>query len=314
VLVVRGLERAIGISGNDPPVLQDLNFIRDAYKTSVPRPMLFILPNCTVTRLAKFAPDFWAWRAGVFQFKTTEKTRNEAMTVLEPELANRLYHEPVSRERIDTLERLLMEYHPSGQVIASDHVGAYSDILHQLGVAYLSQKEPIKASEYLIDAFKLAEQQQNLALQARVKSDLGEASKQQSQYQQAIDVYQQSLEIQRQIGDRNGEANSLGNLGAAYSSLGEYERAIEFYQQSLEIQRQIGDRKGEANSLGNLGAAYGSLGEYERAVEFYQQSLEITRQIGDRSGEASSLINLGNAYYSLEGAYLGFRGVHLYGQ
>jgi hypothetical protein len=38
VLIVRGLERAIGVTGNDPPVLQDLNFIRDAYKTSVPHP------------------------------------------------------------------------------------------------------------------------------------------------------------------------------------------------------------------------------------------------------------------------------------
>ncbi|MEC4982658.1 MAG: tetratricopeptide repeat protein, partial [Oscillatoria sp. PMC 1076.18] len=92
---------------------------------------------------------------------------------------------------------------------------------------------------------------------------------------------------------------SLTSLGNAYNSLGEYRRAIEFQQQSLEIFRAIGDRRGEANSLGNLGNAYDSLGEYQRAIDFYQQSLEIFRAIGDRGGEATSLNNLGSAYYSL---------------
>ncbi|MGI2909842.1 tetratricopeptide repeat protein, partial [Tolypothrix sp. VBCCA 56010] len=68
--------------------------------------------------------------------------------------------------------------------------------------------------------------------------------------------------------------------GNAYNSLGQYQRAIEFLQQSLEISREIGDRNGEGASLGNLGNAYNSLGQYQRAIEFLQQSLEISREIG----------------------------------
>ncbi len=64
---------------------------------------------------------------------------------------------------------------------------------------------------------------------------------------QAIEYYEQGLEIDREIGDRNnGEAAALGSLGLAYDSLGQYQRAIDFHQQSLEIQREIGDRKGES--------------------------------------------------------------------
>ena len=85
------------------------------------------------------------------------------------------------------------------------------------------------------------------------------------------------------------------NLGLAYDSLGDYPRAIDFYQQSLAIDREIGDRNGEAKSLGNLGTAYDSLGDYPRAIDFQQQSLAITREIGDRNGEANSLGNLGIA-------------------
>ncbi len=128
---------------------------------------------------------------------------------------------------------------------------------------------------------------------------LGNAYDALGEYQRAIDFHQQSLEISRNIGDRNDDGNSLGNLGNAYDSLGEYQRAIDFHQLSLEIFRDIGDRNGEGKSLNNLGIAYDSLGEYQRAIEFLQQSLDISREIGDRNGVGNSLNNLGNAYDSL---------------
>ena len=64
---------------------------------------------------------------------------------------------------------------------------------------------------------------------------------------------QQSLDIAKEIGDRNSEGKSLMNLGIAYSSLGQYQQAIEFYQQSLDIAREIGDRNLEAIAWFNLG-------------------------------------------------------------
>ena len=129
--------------------------------------------------------------------------------------------------------------------------------------------------------------------------NLGNAYYSLGQYQKAIDFHQQYLEISREIGDRLGEAASLGNLGNAYHSLGQYQKAIDFYEQSLEIEREIGNPQGEAISLGNLGNAYDSLGQYQKAIDFHQQYLEISREIGDRLGEANSLGSLGNVYHSL---------------
>ncbi|MEM6435697.1 MAG: tetratricopeptide repeat protein [Cyanobacteria bacterium P01_D01_bin.115] len=120
-----------------------------------------------------------------------------------------------------------------------------------------------------------------------------------SQFQAAIMSWEQALELYRQIGDRQWEANSLGNLGITYRNLGSYRRAIDYLEQTLTITREIGDRQGEANSLGNLGLAYDSLGDYRRAIDFQEQSLAIKREIGDRQGEAHSLGNLGLAYASL---------------
>ncbi len=118
-------------------------------------------------------------------------------------------------------------------------------------------------------------------------------------YAKAIEYHQQSLVIAREIKNRKGEGNSLGNLGNAYFSLGDYTKAIEYYQQSLAILREIKDRLSEGNALGNLGVAYQYLGDYAKAIEYQQQRLAIAREIKDRQGEGAALGNLGIAYKSL---------------
>jgi CHAT domain-containing protein len=118
-------------------------------------------------------------------------------------------------------------------------------------------------------------------------------------YDKALEFQLQSIEIAREIKDRNGEGAALGNLGIAYRNLGKYDKAIEFQLQHLAIAREIKDRLGEGNALGNLGLAYDSLGKYDKAIEFQLQRLAIAREIKDRLGEGQSLGNLGLAYYSL---------------
>ena len=120
-----------------------------------------------------------------------------------------------------------------------------------------------------------------------------------SQFEAALQSWQQALTIYREIKDRLGEGNALGSLGSAYYSLGDYVKAIEYQQQRLTITREIKDRLGEGQSLGNLGSAYLSLGDYAKAIEYQQQSLAIKREIKDRLGEGNALVNLGSAYHSL---------------
>ena len=151
-------------------------------------------------------------------------------------------------------------------------------------------------SQLYIEWQPTPEQQQTYGA---VCGNLGNSYQSLGQYQRAINLHQQSLEIAREISNRRGEANSLGNLGNSYQFLGQYQQAINFHQQSLELAREISDQRGEANSLGNLGNAYDALGQYQQASDFHQQSLVIKREIGDCEGEAISLSNLGNAHRAL---------------
>ena len=300
VLVLRGLENAIAVVGDYPKFLVDLNFVRDGYIKNVPHPVVFVLPDYAITRFAQFAADFWAWRSGVFRFKTSQETKDFAEAKIFDSGRNYgSYLKPEKQERIDLLHRLLMEANPSGSDPNSNrNASSQMNILIELGSAYSSLSEFNRAIDFYRQALEISQKIGDRNGEAKSLNWLGNAYCSLSQYHQAILFHQQSLEIKREIGDRNGEASSLNNLGNAYNSLGQYKQAIHFYHQSLEIFKEIGDFNYEANSLDNLGSTYHSLGQYQQSMNFYQQSLEIFKKIGNLSGEAASLTGLGNLYHS----------------
>ncbi|MBD2210222.1 tetratricopeptide repeat protein [Nostoc linckia FACHB-104] len=192
-----------------------------------------------------------------------------------------------------------------GQLVSKwQEIGArenwnYLASLGSLGIAYDSLGQYQRAIEFYQQSLDISREIGDRNGEANSLIGLGNTYNSLGQYQRAIEFLQQSLDIKREIGDRNGEGKSLGNLGNAYNSLGEYQRAIEFYQQSLDIFREIGDRKSEGNFLNNLADVYNSLGRYQKAIEFFQQSLDISREIGARNGEDAVLIGIGNVYKSL---------------
>jgi CHAT domain-containing protein len=66
---------------------------------------------------------------------------------------------------------------------------------------------------------------------------------------------------------------------ADYFATKQCHKMIEYCQQGLEIARQIGNRQWEANALNNLGDAYSSLRGYKKAIEFYKQSIAVGESI-----------------------------------
>jgi tetratricopeptide (TPR) repeat protein len=299
VLIVRGLEHSIGVFGDYPPVLQDLNFVRDAYRRTVPHPILFILPDYAITRLAKFAPDFWAWKSGIFRFKTPQVTKDYAMaqTFNSDQAIGRL-PTPEQQERIDLLNRLLMEYSPTGHQATGENLRNCTNILHQLGVAYLSQRNPTKAREYLEKALALVKDEDS-AFYAEVLNTLGKAYNQQRKFDKAIAFYQQSLTLSQKLENRRGEIASLFYLGNAYLELRQFQQATSFYQQCLEIAQQLGERYSQAGTHHQLGRVAQELREFEQARVYYQQALDIFIEFGDRYSQASSYHQLGRVAQEL---------------
>jgi tetratricopeptide (TPR) repeat protein len=188
------------------------------------------------------------------------------------------------------------------QVIAGSQreQDCYRKSLNRLGLCYENLGQYEKAIAYQQQSLEIEEEMGNRQGVASSLGNLGNCYKDLGQYEKAITYHQQYHDISEEISNRQGVAISLGNLGNCYYSLGQYEKAIAYLQQQHDISEEIGFRQGVAISLGNLGNCYYSLGQYEKAINHHQQSLEIKEEIGARRGVAISLHNIGEALLKLE--------------
>ena len=84
-------------------------------------------------------------------------------------------------------------------------------------------------------------------------------------------------------------AKVLHGLGALAYTQGDYGSAQAFYEESLTLQREIGNLWGIANSLNSLGNVSSAQGDYSAARALYEESLTLQREIGNRWGIANSL-------------------------
>jgi tetratricopeptide (TPR) repeat protein len=64
-----------------------------------------------------------------------------------------------------------------------------------------------------------------------------------------------------------------------YYSLGKYQEALNFYQQSLEIKREIGDRNGEATSLWNISNLYQQSGKIRQARKYRVLAVQVWQSL-----------------------------------
>jgi tetratricopeptide (TPR) repeat protein len=94
----------------------------------------------------------------------------------------------------------------------------------------------------------------------------------------------------------NVAAPFLRILGSAASLRGDHLRAKQLYEESLALGREAGDRWSVASSLLQLGNATSEREDYERAKRFYEEGLALSRTLDDTALLTSYPISLGYEY------------------
>lgn len=115
----------------------------------------------------------------------------------------------------------------------------------------------------------------------------------QSDYDYGRLVYEESLAIWRELGDKRGIATVLGDLGVLAFGQADFVAARALYDESLAIWRELKDKWGVALSVHNLGRVAFREGDLETARILLEESLDIWRELGDSQDIAVALTNLG---------------------
>jgi tetratricopeptide (TPR) repeat protein len=137
--------------------------------------------------------------------------------------------------------------------------------------------------------------------EARALSGLGHCQVHMGRLEEAIQCEQRALMISQEIGYAYRQGVALYYLGVAYFGLGRLEEAMKCHQQALLIWRELGDQWNEGVSLNYLSKVFCELRRFEEAIDSAERSLAIAREIGHRLGEAYSLEDLGIALGHTQG-------------
>lgn len=113
-----------------------------------------------------------------------------------------------------------------------------------------------------------------------------------------LELAKSSLDRSLEKNYLKGQAFALGNMGAAYTWMSDYESALKNCFESVELLRQIGEKEHEAQIQYYLSIVFYFLGDSDKQLRHAQLSLEICEEIEDVAGQANALNGVGTANYT----------------
>jgi predicted ATPase len=113
---------------------------------------------------------------------------------------------------------------------------------------------------------------------------LGVLLDEQGEPEAALRLFERSLAIWRELGDRDKQARELSSLGVTHRWLGHLDTARSVLEESIAIAREIGSDLRLAGALTNLGQTEREAGHLDRAAQVLREALAIDRAQGDLWG------------------------------
>lgn len=148
-----------------------------------------------------------------------------------------------------------------------------------------------EAIEVLIETHSLCKN--NPELEARVMMAFGTVNYFMNQLDDALDYYQQAGKMSIEIGNLMGASIAENNVATVYQRKHDYENAINSYNKSLQMQQSINDSATICNTYFNIATCNQELGNTDNAERLFRQALKIATSIKDIEMQALSLTHLG---------------------
>ena len=118
-------------------------------------------------------------------------------------------------------------------------------------------------------------------------------------YSKAINYFQQSLEITRELNNQQQIAQTLNNIGLNYLHSGKLDLAESYFEQSLVISEELQDARELAMCYLNLGGINLHKGMYDRALNDLNQSLDYALEINVLDIIETVYLNMSQVYERL---------------
>jgi two-component system, sensor histidine kinase PdtaS len=109
-----------------------------------------------------------------------------------------------------------------------------------------------------------------------------------------------NVRLAQELGLKDTEAGARNAIATIYRKMKDFENAIRLNNEALDIFTEIGDEDGIGQSLGNNANIYVMLKEYQRAMEDYQKALRLFEKTGNQYMLGHIHYNMGKLYLILD--------------
>ncbi|MGC1122220.1 MAG: tetratricopeptide repeat protein [Candidatus Methanofastidiosia archaeon] len=242
------------------------------------------------------APDFWRYRGNYYEFESEEELLPIGEII---DYEQSLF--PVMQMRDIELPFF---YRSREDLLRRKRIAEYlleetenkqekGELYRQLAFLSRFSGELGAALEYSREALNLDREIGNKLGEANDLGNIGLICRYRGELDQALKYHMEALGIYRELGNRLGEANQLGTIGLVYKDKGKLDQALKYHMEALGIHRELGYRLGEARDLGNIGLIHSDIGNLDDALHYHREALRIHQELGYKLGEAYQLGNIG---------------------
>jgi len=173
----------------------------------------------------------------------------------------------------------------------------YADMLISLGVTYYYTQLYENALEYYQQALEIFTHFSNEEGISKSKTNLGLVYYRLKELPTAISLLYESLEIHQHSNNDIEKARVLGNIGIIYVELSDYSKSLSYYEEALQIYETHENISGIASNLGSIGNVFNVLGDLVKAEEYFLKALNQFERVQNKFGIAGCLGNLGAVYF-----------------
>jgi serine/threonine protein kinase/tetratricopeptide (TPR) repeat protein len=200
-------------------------------------------------------------------------------------------------------------HYQAGQSLAEECLAVFEEANDTYEIAYvygtlcyatMFQGKYADAKAYAQIAVEIASAGANLDLLGSTIGMLGYAHFLAGEYDDARQIYEQSIVKIERIGSPPGIAAQVyNNLGEIYHALRDEDKAKPLFEKSFTLFKSLNNKYGMAFSLNNLGNVAHTAANWELAQTYNQQALDLYREIGDQRGAAEALNRIGGNFFSM---------------
>ncbi|MDK9700012.1 MAG: tetratricopeptide repeat protein [bacterium] len=167
-----------------------------------------------------------------------------------------------------------------------------------IAAAYIETEQHALAEPYILEAIRLFREAGDKQGEANFLGDYAKIQLQLKQIDQAVASAERAISLVDQTKDPHTYGTLLNSLGLMYAGANRKADAKAVLEQALQMHRLTHNLRFVGVTLTNLGYLVREMGDTELAIQYYREAAAIQHEISDVRGETISYSNIASVNFS----------------